>query len=113
MAELDTVKALLGVTDTSKDVQISFAIDDAKEAIMNYCNIDDIPYGLQNTLIRMAVDLCRNESYGSESVSGRVNSLSEGDTSISYGSAYDETFTGSVLKDYVKTLNRYRRVVFK
>lgn len=112
MVELENVKALLGVTDDTKDALIQFALDNAEETILNYCNIETVPEGLEKTQIRMAMDIYRNETLGTAASNGKVSSLSEGDTSISYGSQFDDTFKESILKQYNKVLNRYRRVVF-
>lgn len=106
------LKSLLGILqdDTSKDFILEFILNDTKETILNYCNIKEVPIALHNTLIRMAVDLYRCENLGYESQSlGAISSISEGDTNVSYRSLESE-FKDSVLKDYKKQLNRYRRL---
>ncbi|MGL5715041.1 MAG: phage head-tail connector protein [Paraclostridium sp.] len=108
------LKKLLGISedDITKDAILEFVLEDAKETILNYCNIEEIPDGLNNTLTRMAIDLYRCENLGSESQSlGSISSISEGDTSVSYRSSETE-FKDSILKDYKKQLNRYRKLVW-
>lgn len=112
--ELNKLKQLLGMStdDTSKDISLQFIIDDVKEIIINYCHIEEIPSGLINTAYRMAVDLHRNENLGEESTPlGSISSISEGDTSVSYRSSATE-FKDSLLKDYKKQLNKFRKLVW-
>lgn len=95
--------------DTSKDGMIEFVLDDAESIILNHCNLSSIPDGLKTTWLKMAIDLYRNESLGSEESSKYVSSISEGDSSISFKTNYSE-FKDSLLKDYISQLNRYRRL---
>lgn len=105
------IKALLGLSEQD-DALIEFAIDDAEELIKNYCDISEVPEGLDHTSIRMAVDIFRNESIGHKSVKGNVSSVSEGDTSTSFSDVGAE-YKNSILKDYAITLNKFRKVVFR
>lgn len=108
------LKRLLGILpdDESKDLILEFILEDTKEMILNYCNIEEIPICLNNTMLRMAVDLYRCENLGSEEMAlGSISSISEGDTSVSYRSSASE-YKDSILKDYKKQLNRYRKLVW-
>ena len=58
--ELAKLKALLGIEGDSKDVVLEFVIADVEEIIKNYCHVEEMPDGLQNTGYRMAMDLYRN-----------------------------------------------------
>ncbi len=111
--ERDRLKKYLGIEDDTKDSILDFIISDVEEMIKNYCNVCDIPEGLLNTSYRMAIDLYRNENIGHEESALCVSSISEGDTSISFGANTADDFKGSLLKKYKSTLNRYRKVVFK
>lgn len=111
MDKLKTLKALLGITGNEKDALLNFALSNVEEMVKNYCNIKAIPKGLQNTVIRMAMDLYRNEQPGGDIVPVAVKSISAGDTSTSFG-AVESDFSQSVLKNYKAQLNRYRRVDF-
>lgn len=109
---VDKVKKLLGIKDDTADVLVEFALDNASEIIKNYCHINSVPAELNLTMIRMSVDLYRYEKFGSSDVPKNVTGVTIGDTSTSFGdisSDYSET----VLKDYKKVLNRYRKVAFK
>ena len=111
--EVAKLKELLGIEDESKDVILEFVIADVEETIKNYCHVDEMPDGLQNTGYRMAMDLYRNENIGSELAAvGSVSSITEGDTSTSFRQYVDDNFKDTVLKNYKSSLNRYRKVVW-
>lgn len=112
--ELEKLKQLLGIStdDASKDIILEFTMDNVKEIIFNHCHIEELPQGLINTAYRMCLELYRNENLGSEeSALGSISSISEGDTSTSFRSNISE-FKDSLLKDYKKQLNKYRKVVW-
>ena len=110
--ELEKLKLLLGITDDSKDVILQFTIANVEEIIINHCHLEEVPEGLYMTGYRMCMDLYRNENLGSEeSALGSISSISEGDTSTSFRSNITE-FKDSLLKDYKKQLNKYRKVAW-
>lgn len=113
--ELGKLKELLGIqkTDISKDTLLQFVISDTEETIKNYCNIEEVPESLVNTAYRMAMDIYRNEQPGEAEKPQAVKSVSIGDTSTAFGDASSSDYTESILKNYTKQLNRYRRVVFQ
>lgn len=107
--ELAKLKLLLGITDNAKDALLQFCLDDVTEKILNYCNVDTIPVGLENTACRMAIDLFRGENFGSVAPDGGlITSQSEGDTSVSY--RVNDNYVQSVMKDHRAQLNRYRQL---
>ncbi|MCC0697669.1 phage head-tail connector protein [Clostridioides sp. ES-S-0048-02] len=113
--EVERLKKLLGFSreDDSKDAILEFVLEDVEEMVKNYCNISVIPEGLNSTVLRMAIDMYKNESLGSEDIAlGSISSISEGDTSVSYRSSASE-FKESLLKDYKAQLNRYRKIRWK
>lgn len=110
--ELEKLKLLLGITDDSKDVILQFTIANVEEIIINHCHLEEVPEGLYMTGYRMCMDLYRNENLGSEeSALGSISSISEGDTSTSFRSNIAE-FKDSLLKDYKKQLNKYRKLMW-
>jgi hypothetical protein len=107
--ELAKLKLLLGITDESKNDLLQFCLDDVTESVLNYCNLTALPTGLENTAYRMAMELYRNENFGSTAAdNGIIASKSAGDTSVSFRVNTD--YTESLLKDYQKQLNKYRRL---
>ena len=91
---------------------MEFALQDAEETVKNYCNLEEIPKGLEHTVMRMAMDLYRNEQFGDSTVPMAVKSISEGDTSTSFGTIESSGYAQTLLKNYQKQLNRYRKVGF-
>lgn len=108
----EKLKRLLGIEDDNSDFMVDFLIEDVEEIIKNYCNVEEVPEGLLNTAYRMAMDLYRNENIGRESAAVSVSSITEGDTSTSFVQYADDNFKDTILKNYSRTLNRYRKVVF-
>lgn len=85
-----------------------FALERARELILNYCRLKELPVGLENTLLSLSVDIYRAEQPGSAQAVGSVKGITEGDISVSYGFAA-ENGGMTFLKDYTKTLDRYRK----
>ena len=111
--ELGKLKQYLGIGDNEQDAFLKFIMEDTEEIILDYCNIDQIPDGLLNTSYRMAMDLYRNENVGHGEDAVSVSSITIGDTSTSFKQTADDSFKDSVLKNYSKILNRYRKVGFR
>lgn len=110
---LENIKTWLGIAGEEKNSELKLCLEEAKEIILNYCNIKEIPGGLKNTLVRMAAEIYRNEQPGDSVLPQAVKSISEGDTSTSFSSAQEKEYTRSILKNYRSQLNRYRRVGFR
>lgn len=110
MLTIDKLKSLLGISvgDCRQDTPLAFIIDDVSETILNYCNRNEWPAGLDNTGYRMAIDLYRNEGVGTADVPSSVSALTEGDTMVQFKK--DDALAGTLLKNYEVQLNRYRRV---
>ena len=109
---LEMLKQLLGMTDSSKEPLVAFALENAEETVRNYCHIEEIPEGLNSTVVRMAMELYRNERPGEEGVPLTVTSIKAGDTSSSFGIVENMGYTGSVLKNYKNQLHRYSKAEF-
>jgi hypothetical protein len=109
------------------------AIDEAGQAILNYCHIREIPPGLKYTLANMAVDLLRYEqaannpvdsAAGGNDIAGAVSSVTEGDTTVKFGGkspgaadrdrALDshKAVLDGLLMDYKAQLQAFRRVAW-
>ena len=112
--KLNTLKGMLGIslTDNTKDATLNFTIEDIENIVKEHCHITEIPEALNTTVIRMSIDLYRNENLGNESIAlGSISSISEGSTSTSFRSSAAE-FKDSLLKDYKSRLNKYRKLVW-
>ncbi|HDK7179214.1 TPA: phage head-tail connector protein [Clostridium botulinum] len=114
MTPMGKLKKLLGISldDDSKDFLLEFALEDVEQIVKDYCHIKEIPKEINNTILKMAMDMYRNENLGEEENSlGSISSISEGDTSIAYRSSATE-FKDSLIKDYKAQLNKYRKLVW-
>lgn len=100
--------SLLGLdpTDTSYYPEIDFIMANVLEIVLNYCNIRKLPAGLENTYLRMCMDMYNN-NHGTDS--GRVSSLKEGDVTVEFR-AVDTSYSDSILNNYLTQLRRYRKV---
>ena len=109
---LKKLKQLLGITDDSKDFVLQYVIDTVTDMALNYCNIDTLPEQLENIVLAMCMDMYRAESLGQETAQGAVKSMTEGDVSVSFGSAYSVVDNPSMafLKGYTAQLDRFRRL---
>ena len=111
---LEKLKILLGIEDNSKDFVLQLTIDIVTDMVLNYCHIKEIPSGLENVVVSMCIDKYRAENYGQENSEGTVKSISEGDVSVSFGSAFSTSENPSIefLKNYKSQLDIYRKVVW-
>lgn len=109
---LQKLKKLLGINDDSKDEILQYEIDLVTDMVLNYCRINEIPDRLENVLLAMCMNYHRAVQAGNEDTPKSVSSVSEGDTSVSFASAYaDEENPGmSFLANYTAQLNRFRKV---
>ena len=110
--KLTKLKSLLGISDSSKEILIEFALEKAKDMICNYCRIDSVPTALENVQLSMAMDIYRSDSLGKEQVEGTVKSMTEGDVSISFSSAFGsgESSGTGFLKSYTIQLDKFRKL---
>lgn len=120
---LSRLKTLLGITGEDKDTLLQFALDDTKMIILNYCNLTFIPKGLETVWLKMAIEFYKSSGASTGSInvgasaSGKVSSISEGDTSVSFdtsnstGSTSSQTSTtDGLINNYIVQLNQFRKV---
>jgi hypothetical protein len=112
MLTVEKLRPLLGIAaaDITQDVNLAFILDDVTETILNYCNINELPSGLEHTAYRMAIDLYRNDGVGEADGPAAISSITEGDTTVQFRKLVDENFKDTLLKNYMPQLNRYRKV---
>lgn len=108
---VERLSVLLGLTDEASSTNVEFALENAEDTVKNYCHIDEIPVGLETTVLRMAMDIYRNEQIGNADVPQAVSSVQIGDTNTSFKTASTE-FSESIMKNYKSVLSRYRKVEF-
>ena len=104
MNRADKIKKLLGGDAPTDDFIISHALSGAESYILRYCNIDSVPNSLENTLIDIAAEICREDS----SHNG-IASLKEGDMSVSFSQGKT---VGEIYSGFNGQLNRYRKLMW-
>lgn len=109
---LEKLKGLLGIKDESKDFALQYVIDTVTDMVLNYCSIDSLPEKLENIVLSICIDKYRADSIGNEQAQGVVKGITEGDVSVSFGSANSVTDNPSTafLKNYTAQLDRFRKL---
>lgn len=109
---LTTVKVLLGVGSEELDAVLPVYISMVKQAILNYCNIWELPKELNYTLCQMTADSYRDITAGQSAgeVKGNVSSVSEDGRSVSFGNGAE--FKTALADRITRTteLNRFKRL---
>lgn len=134
-------KDTAGQTSYAPDIVdvVDGLLDEVRFAILNYCNIEEVPYQLKYVWANMTVDYYRwsqavtsapQKDAGAGqafNASGPVSSIQEGDTTVSFSSGLasagvstaDSTVAHSmsavldeVVMNYTNHLNRFRRIVW-
>lgn len=121
------------LTDTSvTEAQRQLAIDEIGQEILNYCHIPVVPPELYSTQANMARDLLLYEQEANRptndggqddgAVAGKVSSITEGDTSVSFGNksvaetdrertlGSHRSMLDALILNYREQLNQFRKV---
>lgn len=97
---LETIKSLLGITDTSRDAAINHKIAYYQLLIMDYCFEDTFSATLEPIVVELVVN-----NIGVSDVNSVVKSVKRGDTTIQYGDTKN-----SELSPYTNQLSYHRRI---
>jgi len=97
--------------DSTQTELLQFVLELACDKVKNYCHIENIPEKLENTVVRIAVDLWRTEGYGSEEKPKEVTAVKRGDVSTSFASVSNSADTrNDCLCKYKAQLNSFRKL---
>lgn len=109
---LSTVKTLLNIKNEDMDDILLVHIDIAKNSVMNYCNINELPSALNYTLCQIVVDayLQNRNKIDSGKVVGNVSSISEDGRSVSFTNGTEFQSTVNDIISGVNELRRYRKL---
>ncbi len=94
---------------------VDFSIDRVIQSVANYTNIsvEELPPEIDTTIIAMCVQLIRTHSWTSGN-SDVVNSISEGDVSVNFGSPAEiyakVQEINPITDDFYVDLNHFRRI---
>lgn len=113
MELIDIIKSKLPDPKPS-DEMITVHIEEVGQAIMTYCNRDDIPTELRFVHANMVVDLINGEAKKANSEANQsVQSIKEGDVQVTFANtklSASESATESILSNYQSQLNRFRKL---
>lgn len=98
MSQLQNVKLILDLSDTTEDGVLSLYLSRAANFVLSYCNVEDLTPPLEEIVEDIAVYSYRNK--GIENV--------KSETKGSLGESYHERLPD----DYYSRLNRHRRMKF-
>jgi hypothetical protein len=100
---LELMKLLLGIqpTDTSLDSLLNHYLNKAREIIIGYCNIDDLPEQYNNVAAEYAVYLYKNRD-----AEGMLKKT-EGEKSVAYEGAIPDTIKLSLPKPRIRVVGSY------
>jgi hypothetical protein len=131
---LAILKRKVRTADGIDDCDYKLAIEEAEQAILNYCNIDTVPLALKFTLANMAADVLKftlattisevensSETIPDVDVS-QISSITIGDVKLDLGgNKSNETYVAtkahtldldSLTMNYKAQLNKYRRMTW-
>ena len=107
----DKVTKLLG--DKANDNLIDFSVDRVIQSVANFTNIpvDGLPPEIDSTITAMCLQLIQTHEWTSNDV---VNSISEGDVSVNFGSPAElyaqVQKLNPVTDDFISDLIHFRRL---
>ena len=107
----DKVTKLLG--DKANDDLIDFSLDRVIQSVANFTNIpvDELPPEIDSTITAMCLQLIQTHEWNSNDV---VNSISEGDVSVNFGSPAEiyaqVQKLNPVTDDFISDLIHFRRL---
>ena len=109
----DTVTKLIG--DQANTDIVDFSTERVIQSVANYTNIpvEELPSEIDTTIVAMCVQLIQTHSWTSGN-SDLVNSISEGDVSVNFGSPAEiyakVQEIDPITDDFFVDLNHYRRL---
>ena len=96
------------------DLTLDIYIKEVGQAIMTYCNREDIPDELRFVHANMVVDMINGTNRASDpEAQSSISAIKEGDTQVTFSSVKVESrerATEQLLFDYAKQLNKFRKL---
>lgn len=115
---LPKLKQLLKIPSDQSDLDevLKFALETEIIDVLNYCNLEDFPWQLENTVIMMAKDLLGATQLllsADEVSEGQVKSITEGDFAITKATSAEMMAAmvnvSSFSQNYEDRLNSFRK----
>ena len=115
------------VSEATSDEFLSFNFDLIESQVLAYCNRWDFPTGLMLIVIQMVAEYTKANYYRAKAIeqaedleARKINSVTRGDTTISYGDKAKVTEYGSpnnlalspegFINDYKDRIRQYRKI---
>lgn len=96
---IDKIKLILGIETADNDPVLELMVEDAKRAVVIYCNRHSFPEALEHVARELVVNAFKAEN------GDNVSSIKRGDTQITYTNTItSDSFTPRM----VQQMNRYR-----
>lgn len=110
---ISTIKAMLGITVNDYDSILQLYVDLTKQAILNYCNIFELPSALDYTLCQIVVDEYRRNNLANETgkVVGNVTKIEEDGRVVAFSES--PSYLSSSIRNhlpYIRQLNRFKKL---
>lgn len=110
---ISTIKAMLGITVEDYDSILQLYVDLTKQAILNYCNIFELPSALDYTLCQIVVDEYRRNNLANETgkVVGNVTRVEEDGRVVAFSES--PSYLSSSIRNhlpYIRQLNRFKKL---
>ena len=110
---ISTIKVLLGITVDDYDSILQLYVDLTRQAILNYCNIFELPSALDYTLCEIVADEYRRNNLANEKgeVVGNVTRVEEDGRVVGFSDS--PSYLSSSIRNhlpYVKQLNRFKKL---
>lgn len=91
-----------------------FAVELVCDAIKNYCNLTEVPEGLNNVAASMVLDVWRQTQFGHEQLAPQVKGVSRGDASFTFASQAEQmqvlVSSPTFARNYAPQLNAFRKL---
>lgn len=82
------LKEALGITDTSKDVLLSFELETVEAQVLSYINQEQLPAQLEKPLVIIAAAHWKSAGYKTEqAAAGPVTSVKRGDVTTAFAAS--------------------------
>lgn len=111
MAVTDKVRVLLPDADAAL---LAFAVGLVSDCIQNYCNLPEVPAGLETVAASMVLDAWRRQQFGQEQLEAQEKGVSRGDTSFSFATPAEQMqaiiANPGFTQDYRAQLNAFRKL---
>lgn len=109
---IETVKVLLGISDSSLDETLQLYLDITVQSVLNYCNISELPSALNYTVCQLTADVYKDTTNSNKVgvIVGNVSKIDEDGRSVSFGDGSAVRLATTSRIGRLRELNRYKKL---